>query len=80
MEGFNYKDYDALGLAELVKKGEIQPLDLVEEAIRLTDSLNPKMNAVINKMYDKARKTAGQQLTGQICGSPDASQGYFAGD
>lgn len=70
MEGFHYKDYDALGLAELVKKGEIQPLDLVEEAIRLTDSLNPKMNAVINKMYDKARKTAGQQLSGRFAGVP----------
>ncbi|WP_102261311.1 amidase family protein [Mesobacillus jeotgali] len=70
MEGFNYKDYDALGLAELVRRKEVQPLELVEEAIRLTDSLNPKMNAVINKMYDQARKTAGQQLTGRFAGVP----------
>jgi amidase len=70
MEGFNYKDYDGLGLAELVKRKEVQPIELVEEAITLTDSLNPKMNAVINKMYDQARKTAHQQLTGRFAGVP----------
>ncbi|MBT2644611.1 amidase [Bacillus sp. ISL-41] len=70
MEGFNYKHYDGLGLAELVKKKEVQPMELVEEAIRLTDSLNPRMNAVINKMYEQARKTAGQQLAGPFAGVP----------
>ncbi|CAM3898864.1 amidase [Mesobacillus thioparans] len=70
MEGFNYKDYDGLGLADLVKKKEVLPLELVQEAIRLTDSLNPKMNAVINKMYEQARKSAGQQLTGAFAGVP----------
>lgn len=70
MKGFNYKDYDGLGLAELVKKKEVQPLELVEEAIRLSDLLNPKLNAVINKMYEQARKTAGKQLTGPFAGVP----------
>lgn len=69
-EGFKYKDYDGLGLADLVKKKEVQPLELVEEAIRLTDSLNPKMNAVINKMYEQARNSAGQKLTGAFAGVP----------
>lgn len=70
MEGFNYKHYDGLGLAELVKKNEVQPIELIEEAIRLTDSLNPRINAVINKMYEQARKTAGQQLAGPFAGVP----------
>ncbi|MBS8266513.1 amidase [Mesobacillus boroniphilus] len=70
MKGFNYKDYDGLGLAELVKKKEVQPLELVEEAIRLLDLLNPKLNAVINKMYEQARKTAGKKLTGPFAGVP----------
>ena len=70
MEGFSYKDYDGLALAELVKKKEIQPIELVEEAIALADSLNPKVNAVINKMYEQARNSAGQQLTGAFAGVP----------
>ncbi|MBT2639704.1 amidase family protein [Bacillus sp. ISL-39] len=70
MEGFNYKHYDGLGLAELVKKNKVQPIELVEEAIHLTDSLNPRMNAVINKMYEEARKTAGQPLAGPFAGVP----------
>ncbi|WP_079505168.1 amidase family protein [Mesobacillus jeotgali] len=70
MEGFSYKDYDGLGLAELVKRKEVQPIELIEEAIRITDGLNPKLNAVINKMYEQARKTAGQQMTGAFAGVP----------
>ena len=30
----DYDDYDALGLAELVRTGQMTPLELVEEAIR----------------------------------------------
>ncbi|MEH7883935.1 amidase family protein [Bacillus sp. JJ1609] len=70
MKGFDYKAYDGLGLAELVKKKEVQPKELVEEAIKLTDSLNPKLNAVINKMYDKAHKAADAQLSGAFAGVP----------
>lgn len=70
LEGFDYKEHDGLGLADLVKRKEVHPIELVEEAIRLTDSLNPKMNAVINKMYGQARIAAGQQLTGPFAGVP----------
>jgi amidase len=70
MKGFKYKDYDGLGLAELVTRKEVHPIELVEEAITAIDTLNPKMNAVINKMYEQARKAAGQQLTGSFAGVP----------
>ncbi|RSD26834.1 amidase [Mesobacillus subterraneus] len=70
MEGFDYKAYDGLGLAELVRRKEVKPIELAEEAIRLTDSMNPKLNAVINKMYEQARKDAGQQLAGPFAGVP----------
>ncbi|WP_409275169.1 amidase family protein [Neobacillus sp. SCS-31] len=53
-----YKDYDGLGLAELVKKKEIHPRELVEEAIKKIEMLNPSLNAVINKMYEKGRLAA----------------------
>jgi len=70
MKGFQYKAYDGLALAELVRKKEVQPIELVEEAIRLTDLLNPKINAVINKMYDQARKTARTECKGAFAGVP----------
>lgn len=47
MSGFSdYDKYDGLGLAALVKRGEITPSDLLDEAISRTEALNPKLNAV----------------------------------
>lgn len=59
MSGFSdYDKYDGLGLAELVRKKEIKPSELVEEAISRIEKLNPQINAVIHKMYELARKAA----------------------
>ncbi len=56
-----YARYDGLGLAELVKKGEVTPSELVEEAISRIEKHNPMLNAVIYKMYDQGRETALKQ-------------------
>jgi amidase len=59
MSGFgDYDKYDGLGLAELVQKKEVKPSELVEEAISRIEKLNPQINAVIQKMYEQARKAA----------------------
>jgi amidase len=59
MSSFNdYDKYDGLGLAELVQKKEVKPSVLVEEAISRIEKLNPRINAVIHKMYEQARKAA----------------------
>lgn len=42
-----YEEYDALGLAELVERGEVAPAELVEAAWRRIDARNPKINAVV---------------------------------
>lgn len=66
-----YDRYDALGLAELIRKGEVTPAELVEEAIDRIESLNPKVNAVIHRMYDRARKAAGSKpAEGPFAGVP----------
>jgi amidase len=57
-----YSEHDALGLAELVRRGEVTPLELLEEAILRIETLNPQLNAVIHKMYDKARATTQSEL------------------
>ncbi len=53
-----YERYDGLGLAELVRKKEVKPIELVEEAIGRIERLNPRLNAVIHKMYKPARRAA----------------------
>jgi amidase len=57
-----YSENDGLGLAELVRKGDVTPLELVEEAIRRIENLNPQLNAVIHRMYDQARAVAQNDL------------------
>lgn len=49
---------DATALAGLISKKEITPLELVDNAIRRIEQLNPKLNAVITPLFDQARKTA----------------------
>jgi amidase len=56
-----YGDYDGLGLAELVARGEVTAAELVEEAIARIEELNPRLNAVVFKGYELAREWAGAQ-------------------
>ncbi len=79
-----YDQYDGLGLAELVRKKEVRPVELVEEAISRIERLNPQINAVIEKMYDQARRMAEEDLPdGPFKGVPfllkDSLWTYYAG-
>jgi Asp-tRNA(Asn)/Glu-tRNA(Gln) amidotransferase A subunit family amidase len=49
---------DAVGHAELVRSGEVSPLDLVDAAITRIEKLNPELNAVIAPLYEEAREAA----------------------
>ncbi|SVD99678.1 uncharacterized protein METZ01_LOCUS452532, partial [marine metagenome] len=53
-----YENYDAIGLAELVKKKEISPLEIMDEAIRRSENLNPKLNFFTVETYDEGRRMA----------------------
>jgi len=57
-----YSDYDATGLAELVRRGEVTPLELAEEAIARIERHNGTLNAVVYKAYDEARRSAADEL------------------
>jgi amidase len=72
MAGFKeYDKYDALGLAELVRKKKVSPVELCEEAIRRIEKVNPSLNAVITPMYDRGRKAAeGALPKGPFTGVP----------
>lgn len=58
----DYSDYDGLGLAELVRKGEVTPAELAEAAIERIERHNPTLNAVVYKGYDDARRWAAGAL------------------
>ena len=63
MSGFaDYEQYDGLGLAELVRCGEVTPSDLLEAAIERVEARNPAINAVVMKLYDYARKAIAEGL------------------
>ena len=49
---------DATAQADLVRKGEVTPTELVEAAIARIDKLNPQLNAVIHRLDDKATAAA----------------------
>ncbi len=50
-----YVKYDGLGLAELVKNGEVTPDELLETAVTLIEALDPEVNAIVTKMFDEAK-------------------------
>src|SRR3954469_15458835 len=63
MSGFaDYENYDALGLAELVRRKHVTPEDLLEAAIERVETRNPAVNAVTMKLYDHARRAIAQGL------------------
>lgn len=66
----DYKQYDALGLAELIRKKEVTPAEVHEAAIREIEHKNDKLNTVIYKMYDQSQKEQATQQTGIFAGVP----------
>ncbi|MEO8193776.1 MAG: amidase [Gemmatimonadales bacterium] len=60
----DYSSHDALSLAELVRTRQVSARELVDAAIARIESLNPKLNAVIHKMYDGALRQADEPRRG----------------
>jgi amidase len=65
-----YGSFDGLGLADLVRRRQVSPIELVDAAIDRIENLNPLLNAVIFKSYDEARQRANAPLTGPFAGVP----------
>jgi amidase len=61
---------DATAQAELVQKGEISPIELLEGAIERAEQLNPEINAIINPLYDLAREASKDLPDGPFRGVP----------
>lgn len=55
-----YRQYDALGLAQLVQDGQVTAVELLEIAIARAEQINPSINAIIHPLYERARKQASE--------------------
>ena len=67
----NYGDYDALGLAELVRRREITPRELKEDALGAIEALNPELNCVISDLSEQAERALDDDLPeGPFTGVP----------
>jgi hypothetical protein len=53
-----YERYDAVGLADLVRRRDVQAAELVSCAIDRIERRNPFLNAVVHKMYEAAFQAA----------------------
>jgi amidase len=54
-----YEQHDALGLAQLIRNGEVSASEVVEAAIRRIERRNPPLNAVITTTFERARRQVG---------------------
>ena len=93
--GRDYPRYDGMGLASLVARGELHPTELLEEALRRAEAVNPRLGAMVLTMEEEARRqiaqgeTAGplggvpfalKDLRAQYAGTPTSSGSrFFAG-
>src|ERR1700730_1099864 len=51
-----YGNFDAVGLADLVRSKEVSAKELLDEAIARTAKVDPEINAVVVKHYDYAER------------------------
>ncbi len=71
---------DATAQAELVRKGEVSALELVDDAIARVEKLDSELNAVIHRRFEKARAEASGTLPdGPFRGVPLLLKDLLAG-
>ena len=66
-----YGSYDAVGLADLVRRKQVSAHELLDEAIARTAKVDPQINAVVVKHYDHAKQQVAKGLpAGPFAGVP----------
>lgn len=66
----NYEDLDALALAALVRRKEVSPRELVDEAISRIERFDGRVNAIVWKSFERARRHAERGAPGASTDSP----------
>ena len=59
---FEYEAHDGIGLAGLVKRGEVSAAELLESAWQRVEARNPALNAVVTPLIEAARRAVAEGL------------------
>jgi Asp-tRNA(Asn)/Glu-tRNA(Gln) amidotransferase A subunit family amidase len=73
-----YESYDALGLAALVRGGELKPRELLEAALARAEQRNPGVNAIVIPMWEEGRRVAEAPPEGPFSGVPFLLKDLYA--
>src|SRR5260370_36805680 len=57
-----YDQLDGLALAALVRKRQVSPVELCDEAIARAERVNGQLNALVTPLYEQARRAAAGPL------------------
>ncbi|HEY5831416.1 MAG: amidase [Hyphomicrobiaceae bacterium] len=71
-----YRKHDATALAALIAKREVSPAEVLETAIARAEQVNPAINAIVHKQYERARK----EIAAGLPGGPLAGVPYLIKD
>ncbi len=77
-----YEEHDGLGLADLVRRGEVSPLELLDACERRFEQRNPALNAIVTPLFDAARAGIAANADADAARASvaaDAPRGPFAG-
>jgi amidase len=67
----DYQNYDMMGLAELIARRAVTAGEVLDAAIERIDALNPRINAVTQRMDKEARRQVERGLpAGPLSGAP----------
>jgi amidase len=66
----SYPNYDAVGLAELIRAREVSADEVIDAALTWIERLNPTLNAVVRLCEEVARAQARDLPDGPLAGAP----------
>ncbi len=72
----DYAQHDATGLAELVRTKQVSAAELLEAAISRADAVEPKLNAIVQRLDALGRTTTAQPSSGPFAGVPFLLKDY----
>lgn len=66
-----YAQYDALGLAELMRSGQVSVREVTDAALNLVEALNPRLNAIVRLIPERIEALrSGESAQGPFAGVP----------
>ncbi|MEC8023342.1 MAG: amidase family protein, partial [Myxococcota bacterium] len=65
-----YDALDAIGIAQLIREGQVSPGEVLQAAIERIERLNPSLNAVVERTFERARTRLPSLADGPLYGVP----------